>query len=107
MQNPKEIPMVQQIGENKKYPQKALVWEYGMKVPEWLSDQAKVKFIDGEGNITLETQMSNIGSIGILDCSGKKTLVTLKDSGSVLIYEKSYGIMSLTKRQLNLLYEKI
>lgn len=105
MRNLKE-PMIQQIGENKKYPQKALIWEYGMKIPEWLSDRAKVKFLDGEGNITLETSKSNTGSIDILDCSGK-ILVTMKDITSVLIFDKTYGIISLTRKQLDLLYEKM
>ena len=36
-----------QRGRNDKYPAKIEVWRIGEKVPEWLSDRAKVKFIDG------------------------------------------------------------
>ena len=54
-----------QRGKNNKYPAKIEVWRIGEKVPEWLSDRAKVKFIDGEGNVTLDRRDRGDGSYEI------------------------------------------
>ena len=42
---------ITQSGDNPDYPRKAIIWRYGVDpVPEWLSDRAKIKCIDNNGN---------------------------------------------------------
>ena len=51
-----------QSGRNSAYPEYIEVWEYGVgSVPDWISDKSKVTFIDGLGNVTLETHDTSTG----------------------------------------------
>ena len=95
-----------QKGENSKYPKEIKVWNVGDEIPEWLSDKAKVKFVDGEGNITLETNDTTTGGLEIWDSTGTSILVRLEskeDNVCIDLNEKG-AIFSLTKKQTNLLY---
>lgn len=97
---------IKQIGENPNYPNYALTWYLGEKIPEWLSDRANIKFMDAEGNMTLDVIESNNNSIDIINSGGKGVLANMKKDG-VLIFNPKTGVISLTKKQFELLYEKI
>ena len=95
-----------QRGENKNYPYQITTWKIGEKIPEWLSDQAKVKFIDGEGNLTLDWLETSTGGLEIQDSSGLNVLTRLKTKDSILCYSSGTNkIFSLTPVQFNLLYQ--
>lgn len=96
----------QSKGFNANYPKSVEIWEPTTPVPEWLSDQAKVNFLDGEGNITLEKSETSTGDIDILKPGGG-VLVRIKGGnlGLVLYDPITKRIFSLTREQFELLYE--
>ena len=97
---------MRQRGENPKYPEEIVYWRVGMKVPEWLSDQARVKFIDGEGNITLEKRDRVEGGYEILGSDGISILVRTKGMGDYICFDGRSRIFSLTEKQMELLYKE-
>ena len=46
---------LKQWGYNPDFPEIAETWKFGEKVPEWLSDQAKIAGFDSTGGLLLET----------------------------------------------------
>lgn len=103
-----------QSGENNKYPRKIKTWTFGEEIPEWISDFAKIGFIDGEGNLTLEVIETNEGGFEILRSDGQGILVKVKNKKDPVCIslgeeyntsETIKTIFSLTKHQLDLLYE--
>lgn len=98
-----------QYGYNSKYPDKIETWQWGEKVPEWISDKAKVTFIDGEGNITLESRDINTGGVEIMSSSGTDVFIKLESKSDIVCKdtEDSNNIIVLSPIQLNLLYEPI
>lgn len=102
-----------QTGYNSDYPKKIITWRFGEKVPEWISDNAKVIFIDGEGNITLDIVETSSGGIEILSSDGSKIFLKLKskldyvckkvNSNKDIDYSTK-EIFSLTPKQFELLY---
>lgn len=92
-----------QSGYNEAYPQEIETWKWGDDIPDWLSDRAKVNFVDGEGNITLETHETSSGGIEIIDSGGSGTLVKLR-SKKDYVCNGDNKIFPLTETQLNLLY---
>ncbi len=98
-----------QYGYNSKYPNKIEIWRWGEKVPEWISDKAKVTFIDGEGNITLESRDINTGGVEIMSSSGTDVFIKLESKSDIVCKdtEDSNNIIVLSPIQLNLLYEPI
>lgn len=95
-----------QYGFNPSWPLEIETWSYGEKVPEWLSDEAKVLFIDGSGNITLETRELNTGGFEIMKSSGSEVLVKLINKTDLVAYDlKTSRIFPITKKQLELLYD--
>lgn len=97
-----------QGGENEKYPKEVDIWTLQDPVPEWLSDAAKVKFVDGDGNLTLDFVETSNGGIDIIDSSGNERLVNLVSKKSIVCHSTSSGsIFSLTPIQFNLLYKII
>ena len=95
-----------QRGENPKYPEEIEVWRKGDSVPGWLSDRAKVKFLDGEGNITLERRNLADGGYEILDSSGLSVLARTTGQGDYICWGED-KIFVLTPRQLEILYRII
>jgi hypothetical protein len=93
-----------QRGENPRYPNEIEIWRLGLKVPEWLSDRAKVKFIDGDGNITLEKRSLSGGGYDILDSSGLGVLVHAETMGSYICFDGSH-VFSLNEKQMWVLYK--
>ena len=93
-----------QRGRNDKYPAKIEVWRIGEKVPEWLSDRAKVKFIDGEGNVTLDRRDRGDGSYEIVSAAGVQNLVIVSERTGAVCFGDG-RIFSLRERQLEILYE--
>lgn len=75
-----------QKGYNCLWPYEIEVWKWGKPVPEWLSDQAGITFIDGEGNITLKTRELSGGGIEILQAGSNEALVRLKNIGTDMVY---------------------
>lgn len=98
-----------QRGENDKYPKEITTWDLKETIPEWLIDKAKVKFVDGNGNVTLETKELTSGGFEIIDSTGTSILVKLENKmDKVCIDFNLKGpIFSLTENQLNLLYYKL
>ena len=94
--------MVRQKGNNPKYPKEIEYWKFGQSVPEWLSDNAKVKFIDGEGNITLDFKETNTG-LDLPDSSGKSILLRLTGKDDYICMGDNI-IFSLTKKQFKILF---
>ena len=93
-----------QRGRNSKYPDEVEVWKLGEKVPEWLSDRAKVRFIDGEGNVTLDRRDRGDGSYEIIEAAGIQTLVTVTERTGFVCFGEG-RVFSLRERQLEILYE--
>lgn len=98
-----------QSGYNDKYPWKITTWKWGDSIPDWLSDRAKVSFIDGNGNLTLETHETSSGGIEIVSSSGSGILVKLVSKKDYVCIENSEegNIFTLTETQLNLLYKPL
>lgn len=99
-----------QLGHNDKYPEKIYTWKLGEAVPDWLSDKAKINFIDGDGNLTLDTHETSSGGFEIINSGGTGTLVTLrskKDYVCVGVKKEEDIIFPLTQTQLELLYEPL
>lgn len=71
--------MKRQVGRNEKYPMVVEIWQLGDPIPEWLSDRARIKFIDGYGNKTLETRPTNGGKGLEIIASENNKLVELED----------------------------
>lgn len=97
------MKLYKQLGGNEKYPKQIQIWRLGEQIPEWLSDSAKVKFIDGEGNKTLAINNLENG-YEIIDSSGNFVLVKTKTNDSLVCFGEN-KIFSLTKKQFDLLYE--
>lgn len=97
-----------QSGYNDKFPGSIKVWRVGDKIPEWLSDRAKIEFVDGDGNLTLSTLETSTGGIEIMDSSGKNVLIKLNNKSDYLCIseDESGNIFSLSEKQINLLYKK-
>ena len=93
-----------QRGRNDKYPKIIETWGIGEKVPEWLSDNASINFIDGDGNLFLKTRDLSNGGKEIIASDGINVLVRLNTKDSKLCYAKGYPIFSLRPIQLELLY---
>lgn len=96
-----------QKGYNSNFPEEILTWRWGEIVPEWLSDKARVKFVDGDGNITLETNDTTTGGFEVIDSTGSSVLVKLESKNdSVCINKKEISgrVFPLSKIQLDLLY---
>ena len=98
--------MMIQRGMNSKYPEKINTWRLGENIPEWLSDRAKVLFIDGDGNITLDLLKLDTGGVEIKNSDGKGILVKMETGDSVLCYSNGKNIFSLKPKQLELLYQE-
>ena len=103
------MEIYRQYGNNSNYPEEIETWRWGDKIPEWISDKAKVTFIDGDGNITLETRETNTGGIEISNSSGTDILLKL-GSKSDIVCKNIVGdsdIFVLSPIQLKLLYKLI
>lgn len=93
-----------QVGWNDSFPEIVQTWCYGDPVPEWLSDRAKVKFIDASGNITLDYRETSAGGIEVIDTSGQGSLAILGSRSDILCYGGGSRIFPLRPVQFELLY---
>lgn len=93
-----------QRGKNDKYPEIIDTWRFYEKVPSWLSDQAQVKFIDGEGNITLDYINLSTGGREILKSGRQGVLVRLDNINSFVCHSPGLPLFSLRPKQIELLY---
>ncbi len=92
-----------QRGQNEKYPVEVEIWRLGDKVPEWLSDRARIKFIDGEGNMTLDRRDHGSGGFEIISADGIHPLVNISERDGVVCFGDG-RIFGLRKRQFEILY---
>lgn len=101
-----EEKLYKQKGLNKKYPEVIRIWKLDETVPEWLSDIAKVSWIDnGTGSVVLETIRTSSGGYSIIGADGNSSLVTVnKIDDYVCIGDDK--IFPLNKDQLRLLYRE-
>ena len=95
-----------QRGKNDKYPGVIETWKIGERVPEWLSERAKVRFIDGEGGVTLDRRDREDGSYEIIEASGVKPLVTVTERKGIVCFGDG-KVFSLREHQLEILYEPV
>lgn len=101
-----------QRGRNQKYPNKIEIWRPGDKVPEWLSDVAKIDHIDPESGEKKLKTFSTISLIsaddkcgyGIYAADGKTTLVKTETDKDYICYGDR-KLFSLTEKQIELLYK--
>lgn len=95
-----------QRGYNSKYPEKIEFWRIGDDIPEWISDKAKVIFIDGEGKLTLEMTDTSTGGVEIMDSSGTRVLIRLESKKDYVCINSSHKgeLFTLSQKQLDLLY---
>ena len=95
-------------GHNSAFPEKILTWKKGQKVPEWLSDKAKIVAINGiDGSVMLGTRNTSSGGIEILDSSGTRVLVRTSGVDDFVCINADNLISTpfvLTPIQLSLLY---
>ena len=78
-----------QKGYNILWPWEIEVWKLGDPVPEWLGDRARVKWIDGEGNLTLDLDYTSSGGYNIKAAGiGQDDIVKVK-SKSWFVYISS------------------
>ena len=94
-----------QSGRNDKYPKEIETWRFGEKVPEWISDICKVKFIDGLGNLTLDYRETNTGGLELISSSGDRTVLIIKSKKDYVCWGDS-KLFTLRPIQLNLLYKQ-
>ena len=81
-------------------------WKIGELVPEWLSDRAKINYIDDNtGNVGLDLVETNNGGYIIRDSSGSSDLVHLISRDDLVCCDIMNNIFSLTKKQIELLYD--
>lgn len=100
--------MYKQSGRNDKYPDEIVTWRFGETIPDWLSDACKIKFIDGEGNKTLETRSTNTGGIEFVNSEGTGVVVKMRNKKDILCYDqRTKRIFSLNPIQLSLLYKEV
>lgn len=96
--------MLIQRGRNNLYPESIEAWKPGMRVPEWLSDRAKVELVDlGNADKVLKMVELSSGGFEIPDSSGKSILVRVPKDGYVCFGDNR--IFGLSQRELDLLYE--
>lgn len=69
-----------QKGFNILWPWEIEVWRLGQPIPEWLGDRARIKWIDGEGNLTLDIEYTSTGGFNIKAAGiGQEDLVKAKE----------------------------
>ena len=96
-----------QLGRNDKFPEKISdTWTRGTPVPEWISDNAKITFIDGNGNIVIEIRDNTSGGYDIIRENGVDILVRTSTQDSIICLSPDNMIISLKKEQIELLYEE-
>lgn len=95
-----------QSGYNDRYPLKIETWRLGEEIPDWLSDRAKINFIDGDGNLTLDIHETSSGGYEIINSGGTGTLILLKSKRDYVCMGDGV-IFPLSEIQLNLLYKII
>lgn len=95
---------MKQRGYNDKYPETIEAWRLNEKIPEWLSDRAKITFIDGSGNVTLDKTDDPDGGYAIKDASGTRELVRTKSKDDYVCFGNN-KVFSLSRKQLEILYE--
>lgn len=96
-----------QKGKNDLFPEIIDTWRISEKVPTWLSDQAQVRFVDGEGNITLDYNDLSTGGREILKSGKQGILVRLDTKDSYVCHSTGKPIFSLRPKQIELLYEEL
>lgn len=98
---------MKQKGKNNKFPKEIETWRLGETIPEWLSDIAKVKFVDGSGNLTLDITETNTGGYEIKSSDGTRILVGCEDKEDYIcigLDKDNREIFSLNPIALGLLY---
>ena len=97
-----------QKGRNSKYPAQIETWQLGELVPDWLSDVARIKGLDGSGNKILDLQKTNAGGYTLKAAGENIILVSAKTMNDYVCYGKNesghYYMFTLTSSQFNLLY---
>lgn len=94
---------LKQWGFNPDYPDPAETWKPGEKVPEWLSDNAKVAGFNSDGSIMLDTYTDKEGKVHIRDTYRPIDLVVIPME-HLLVYGN--GLMKvISPEQLEFLYE--
>lgn len=96
-----------QSGRNDLFPAAVITWTFGEDIPEWLSDRAKIGDIDREsGIINLALTPTSSGGYELFTADGKSVLVrTVNKDDMVCKDTKSEKIISLTRRQFELIYD--
>lgn len=95
-----------QKGRNSSYPQTIEVWKRGEKVPEWLSDKACITSIDLKNGYNLKFRNTTDGGYELFDSSGIGILIRVKDKNDYICLGDDGKFLSLSPKQLNLLYKK-
>jgi hypothetical protein len=98
-----------QSGRNDKYPDEISIWKITdmEKIPEWIIDNCKIKNITADSKIILQTRNTNTGGVEFITADGNNVLFSTKTKDSYACYDyKTKKIFSLTKDQLDLLYDK-
>jgi len=96
-----------QRGEYNKYPkeiEEGNLWRINESPPQWLIDQGKIIKITESGEYVFDTSPDSNGGL-IFKSQRGGALATLPKDG-YLLYSKEKGIIGLTEKQLNLLYEE-
>ena len=94
-----------QRGRNDKYPKIIETWVYGEKVPEWISDICKVKFMDALGNITLDYRELNTGGLEFISAAGNSIVFTISSKKDYVCWGDN-KLFVLRPTQLSLLYKE-
>ena len=96
---------MKQKGQNSKFPKEIKTWRKNEPVPEWLSDVAKVSYIDEKtGKPGITTNGASSGGYEIVGSDGRTLLITKNQDDYVCCGDGR--IFSLTKEQVELLYEE-
>lgn len=99
-----------QSGYNYNYPKEIETWEPKKreeKIPEWITDRAKVLKIDQEtGEPVLDTHSLVTGGVEIIGADQKVLVRTKLQDDLVCLDLEKQEIFSLSKEHLTLLYKK-
>lgn len=99
---------LKQWGHNPNFPEIAETWRFGEKVPEWLSDQAKIAGFDSTGGLLLETYTDQgTGKIHIKDTYRPTDLIVLDSKDHFVIYGKGFPLKVLSPEQIDMIYYEI
>ena len=97
-----------QIGNNTLFPKEVSSWKEGEELPTWLLDRGKI-LLTQDGEFTIKSNISKARTgLGreYISSDGKTLLTRTQNESDYVIFNKEFGIFSLTEKQFDFIYRK-